>query len=1256
MASPFVMREPEDMQRVPPLPSTGDGDINSTESIPRRFMGVKVLYTFDDQNRANCLARLPNPMSIPTVTVDDGTEVGVIQLKACIQAIVAASPELVAKLGHDYTVYAYDYSEYETPLVGQGMLSWILASASATPNAPAEVSETMVTGRVCRNVLGLFSNGIKETLEVKLKLVPVPTCLQREYVENMERYHSLSRVMPAGTDYKAWAEFLKTNPAIAQLAQQQPQQAIHRPAMAHADASAPMSNRSMHQMEHSPPAQAQLAYGNYATRPASPALSTISFSHYQPERRPMSQASHRSETAPSTQHLAPQQTPAPEQQEECPPKKRARVTRATRPRKTPLGVSNDSLRVTAATAASVRLHRPTATNPACGRAAMDQVPRAPTPRPGDIASNRPRSLTGGANPSLLRHGSIDEGRPFQSAYDSAMFSDQAADSADDERGNSAGETPMDIPSSPPIMPERMASSVPSSPGLPALPYPGDSGFVSDMPLGKDEDSEKDKNKHWEGSDLPTIADTRTRRKPLDRSHYPWTQVTPGPVELLPKSYIPKPKAYPRSRQSAEKLEKVQADATQVGSQQAPEQSKTPEDSGLSHTPEGDPPFQHRNSSAPETQVQYQPQPSTQLAVAPSVEVRNQPKMQDPQGDARLQHVNTAHPGANPDTVPGDRVNEPSVPPSRAGTPTLPAKGARSTKPRGLPRSQTWSAEPMSDAGFPEGNPAQPRSGSGAKRRKLIAEQLQESLAKGIMPAYCNHCGEIETPTWRKAYTRVEVGLPTGIQLSSDGNGIVGVEVMSMEENDGIPRYRVFKNALDKVEKEGGSYQQLNLCNPCGLYLNKKNEMRPRELWAKKPAGGEKPKRKKYPRKKKTKEAGDDIRSDAVIPHSEPSFSAGNGESQSFVDGASEDAPRPPTLQTSTSAPVRSESRTTERAEPTALAALHRAIQSSPGVMIGSKTSPINVEADLTPKSTRRLLFPSPRKPGEFKSLSDRGPSISPFSKSRSAGSEQPTRKSPRRSPRRSPRFSAVEFDKENCPPTASHDDDDLARLFGETPSTKRTPSKRAFTDDLLKTPTPKSRKRVALGEVNVEQLLKTPTRNLLTPGRNPETPLTNRLNAMLSDFLSSPTQAIDFSSFSPFTMTPGQLASQLSSFSGQNDFLSSDLPVPSSPAGCMGFSMFEDSASGNMGLWSGASIFNGSDPLAVEEHQSPQQEQAAAKDKDGNAKAPEITVDFDAVVDGVNGGGNANDGKGEVEKQMKKEEKPAAEGPHSAEQQGAETA
>jgi hypothetical protein len=49
-----------------------------------------VLYTFDNENKSNCLARLPNALLIPVVSLDEDTQVGVIDLKTCIQAIVTA--------------------------------------------------------------------------------------------------------------------------------------------------------------------------------------------------------------------------------------------------------------------------------------------------------------------------------------------------------------------------------------------------------------------------------------------------------------------------------------------------------------------------------------------------------------------------------------------------------------------------------------------------------------------------------------------------------------------------------------------------------------------------------------------------------------------------------------------------------------------------------------------------------------------------------------------------------------------------------------------------------------------------------------------------------------------------------------------------------------------------------------------------------------------------------------------------------------
>lgn len=179
---------------------------------------VKVLYTFDDQNKTNCLARWPHVLQIQAVVMDENATIGVIELKTCIQAIVQCSPELVARLGQDYTVYAYDYSEYDNPLVGQGMLSWALSASSPTPEGSANQSRQLITGRVCKNIQGLFSNGVAETLEVKLRLVPVPTVLQSEYLSSMEKYREISKSMPAGFDHNEWLAFLQSNSNIGQLA------------------------------------------------------------------------------------------------------------------------------------------------------------------------------------------------------------------------------------------------------------------------------------------------------------------------------------------------------------------------------------------------------------------------------------------------------------------------------------------------------------------------------------------------------------------------------------------------------------------------------------------------------------------------------------------------------------------------------------------------------------------------------------------------------------------------------------------------------------------------------------------------------------------------------------------------------------------------------------------------------------------------------------------------------------------------------
>jgi hypothetical protein len=1140
-------------------------------------------------------------------------------------------------------VYAYDFSEYETPLVGQGMLSWILASASSTPNAPADESQTMVTGRVCQNMQGLFGNGLKETLEVKLKLVPVPTSMQHEYVENMERYHSLSQLMPEGFDYNAWSDFLKENPALSQLAQPMPiapaQQSqrssiggfepFHQMLTRNSPSQDPMRTDSFYD-------PSNLSFNTQPTRASSPAMSTLSFHHYQynPDSRPASRTSVRSEAAPS-QHYQVQEQYMVEQQEEGPPKKRARIIQTKRPKKTPLTAHNDSLRVTASTAASVRLHRPLAANPAASLASAESIPRAPTPRPGDSTFGH-RGGRRPPAPSALRHASMDQGRPYMSPYDPSTFSDTAVDSTDDERGESPGDTPMDMPSSPPLAPQRTVSPDASSPPLPTLPLPNDSGFISDMPLGLDEDNLDFGSNIWDGSDIPAAPEARTRKR-QDRSGNPWQQVNPGPIDRLPQSYVPKPKQHyckpvPQPiQQSIEHQSNLMKDGRAY-------MQNVNLDHAVTHMNRTD-----THSFAPNQQQ-----------------------------DDRYPSQSTAPQANSPDTIASHvspvSENDTHVY-SRSATPNLPQQKPKASRGKGLARSQTWSGtgEPMSDVPMPS-DPANPRSGSGARRKKYIKDKMEQAIAAGELPPHCKNCGEIDTPTWRKAFTRLEFGSPEGIEISKDTSSteIIAYEVIEpSDENGNLSSYRVFKNKVTRDEADAKMFEELNLCNPCGLWLIKKGSMRPRKLWDK-ANQGTKRKRQAPAARTKSVSQDDDIASDAVIPEE-------GTKAMPSIDGTADAIMPPPPPALGRASSFQPSTNTATLDKEAAEEALRRAIQSSPAGVRGSRHSPIDVDPDLTPRPTRRLLFPSPRKDGEAKSLSPHPINASAVSDDgnrdivpekprcqrckklhRACDRERPCNTCDNAGigfdgcvPSAMPRTNWFETpvvqmasvdqdnpDKENCPPPpAAQEEDDLAHLFEEPVSPKTTPQKDLLFQDLLKTPTPGSRRRNALtprqgaresGDLLMTPSRITPSRNILTPRGTraatiaPETPFTRQLNALLSDGnFSSPSQALDFSNFPTFN-TPGR---QFPEFMN-DEFLSSDMGMTSSPpkngALGLGFELYEDPITSSGGLWNGVSMFSSDNMLHsfdndIKMEMNDVHESAALLKMNVGG----ITVDFAAMIEEV---------------------------------------
>lgn len=701
---------------------------------------VKVLYTFDDQNKTNCLARWPQALDIRTAYLDENQQIGVIELKTCLQAIVSASPELVAKLGQDYTVYAYDYSEYETPLVGQGMLSWILASCSSTPSAPAHQSKTMVTGRVCKNILGLFTSASQETLEVKLRLVPVPTCLQSEYVENMKKYSDISKIIPNGFDYASWTSFLQSNPAIMQLANASRSQT---PALGSAQRET-MSIEHVQRLLSQGPTSFQsgdLPLGLQTTnavggpgcgqlpRPSSPAMSVQSTTAAKRRGRPPKNGPKAKPNPPSQRQPAVRQETLDngsevndDRLEEGPSRKRAKVTKADVPDGSTFAQQSESLRVAASTAASLRIHQPSAIRPSTDIASsLEAPPRVPTPIANPLDQPRRPALTT-ARSSLRQERLALDGSTYESPYqpsdNGAKLPESVMTSPAASRADTLGETPVDITSSPPVY--RNMSTAPSSPRLPVLPRDIDSGFMSgslDDLFGDDELRPVDEEdleiaaQYCKRADLPSI--------PIDNLE---SMDQPIAQTQTIESTTADDRAIAISRQSAR-------NAVSLG--------------------------------------------------------------------------RTASSGS---------VSRPSA---VASDPVRPSK---------LPRSQSWSALPKrhspSDVPTPDENDAQQakrvRRGSGAEaqiKKEKILIKLETAIAAGEVPPYCDNCGAIETPSWRKAWAKVYSGTPQYVRVSDEEGGIFAWQKLQTDEKGTVCLYRVFKKIL-RSDDEG--FKEILLCNrkPC----------------------------------------------------------------------------------------------------------------------------------------------------------------------------------------------------------------------------------------------------------------------------------------------------------------------------------------------------------------------------------------------------------------------------------------------------------
>ncbi|KUI52626.1 hypothetical protein VP1G_00172 [Cytospora mali] len=562
-----------------------------------RPMGLKVQYTFE-KDQQNCLARWPQTLQIPTVAIDERNSIGIVDLRTCLQAIAQCSPEIINQLDKDYAVYALDYSEDDMPLVGQGMLSWGLEQ----PNPSSE--QKMITGRVTKNMLAIFGNGVKETLEVKLKLNAVPK-LQRPQTSEMQRGYGSNAPTPTPTD--EWSSFMQSNPGFGRP--------LNGPSMP-SPGLPPARYGSPIQMPSPAPDVRLDHFTPLPAAPTPPPLSAPVPQHMAPMSSFVpalsSQGPTHDENVATSKHDEPAPSARPKKGkrssskqpskrstgnpvgrprknardggntsaiedatdgDEPPKKKRAKTTKADFPKGAPLDAAPGSLRVAASTSGSLRTMRPVASGGSgIGGSHLQDVPRAPTPVPGQapprprvkpIAPNAPAGQGQFRRPSTAefegstRFQVFDTGIPGPPNQDARSPSESIAQSP--HQAYTPEESLADIGSSPPVPRSVRSSPPPSSPVLPPMPMPQpDSGFMSG---GYDEMTYEDNIPMTtsmplrpEDFNISGVQQSTNSGRPKlvpAGSTMVIEQVFPGPAELLPKKTLFRPKSSAKAQARAQ---------------------------------------------------------------------------------------------------------------------------------------------------------------------------------------------------------------------------------------------------------------------------------------------------------------------------------------------------------------------------------------------------------------------------------------------------------------------------------------------------------------------------------------------------------------------------------------------------------------------------------------------------------------------------------------------------------------------------------
>lgn len=145
---------------------------------------------------------------------------------------------------------------------------------------------------------------------------------------------------------------------------------------------------------------------------------------------------------------------------------------------------------------------------------------------------------------------------------------------------------------------------------------------------------------------------------------------------------------------------------------------------------------------------------------------------------------------------------------------LPPVAASDPVQRPMQRSNTWTGDmsdiPMSDA--PNGSEAKMKVA--AKKRpgkEQTRSRLEAALATGELPPYCANCGAIETPAWRRAYSK-DFSCPwEEVQTSLEDSACCYKEITTRNPDGTVKTFKGYKVTHVKNPDDEG-WIPISLCN------------------------------------------------------------------------------------------------------------------------------------------------------------------------------------------------------------------------------------------------------------------------------------------------------------------------------------------------------------------------------------------------------------------------------------------------------------